>query len=117
MAKPIAVINGLDGTITLFPDRVQISRKGLWNALKFGFNAQREIPLTAITEIGFKNSNMFMFGEIDFISGTRAPIMPGKKKPANPSAVKFKKDKQQQFEKLKEKVFELMAQQNNQRRA
>jgi hypothetical protein len=117
MAKPIMTLEGLDGTVTLFPDRVQIARKGIWNAFKFGFNTQREIPLAAIHEVGFKNSNMFMFGEIDFISGTRAAVMPGKKKPVNPNAVKFKKDKQQQFVALKEKIFELMAQQNNQRRA
>ena len=111
MVKPIAHIQGLDGEVYVLPDRVLIMRKGIWNAFKFGLNAQREIPLSAITEIGFKNANVLIFGEIDFISGTRVTAMPGKKKPVNPNAVKFRKDKQKDFESMKEKIFELMAKQ------
>lgn len=118
MAKLIMKVQGNDGVVELMTDRVVISHPGFWNALKFGFNSAREIPLGAISEIGFKNSNMFMFGEIDFIMAgrTTAPVW-SRKKPVNPNAVKFRKDKQKEFEILKEKVFELMAQQNAQRKA
>lgn len=116
MGKMILTVTGLDGEVELRADRVVINRKGLWNAIKFGLNATREIPLSAISEIGFKNANALMFGEIDFIVGGRV-TMAGKKKGVNPTAVKFKKDKQKQFEMLKEKVFELMEQQSRQRQA
>jgi hypothetical protein len=118
MAKPLMIVVGMDGEVHLLPDRVVIMRKGLWNAVKFGFNAQRDIPLSAIHEIGFKNANVLMFGQIDFVSGSQNMMSyGGKKKKVNPNAVKFKRDKQKPFEMLKEKVFELMAKQQNQRKA
>jgi hypothetical protein len=118
MAKLVMKVQGVDGAVELLSDRVIITHPGIWNALKFGLNASREIPLGAIAEIGFKNANMLMWGEIDFIVGGGRPVQQmGKKKKASPTAVAFKKDKQRQFEMLKEKVFELMATQNAQRKA
>jgi len=114
MGKMIMRVEGLDGAVELLPDRVIIRHDGIWNAFKFGFNSAREIPLSAISEIGFKNANVIIMGEIDFIvsGGGSRQMQMGKKKATNPNAVKFRKSKQQEFAALKEKVFELMAQQN-----
>jgi len=118
MGKMIMRVEGLDGSVELLPDRVIIRHDGIWNAFKFGFNSAREIPLAAISEIGFKNSNLIMMGEIDFIvsGGGSRQMQIGKKKAANPNAVRFRKNKQQEFAVLKEKVFELMAQTSAQRK-
>ncbi len=116
MAKPIMRVEGLDGAVELLADRVIVTHPGIWNAFKFGFNASREIPLGAISEIGFRNAHMLMWGEIDFIVGGHSMPQMGKKKKASPTAVTFNKNKQKQFEILKEKVFELMAKQNAQRK-
>ena len=106
MAKTLLYIEGLNGQVELLPDRVVIHRKGLWNAFTYGFNTKREIPLGAITEVALKPAKLLIFGEIEFISGTR---FGGKKN--NPSAVNFRRDKNDAFETLKEKVFELLQQQ------
>ncbi|MDE3016406.1 MAG: hypothetical protein KGI29_05740 [Pseudomonadota bacterium] len=111
MAKGLMTVAGLDGQVELLSDRVVIHRQGLWNALKFGFNARREIPLSAITEVAFKPAGRFMFGEIEFVSSGRAVHH---KKTANPSAVKFKRDKNEMFEALKEKIFQIVHPQNPQ---
>ena len=59
MAKVLMRVNGLDGQVELMGDRVVIHRAGLWNAFKFGFNARREIPLSAITEVAFRPGGKF----------------------------------------------------------
>jgi hypothetical protein len=117
MSKMIMRLEGMDGVVELMSDRVVVLHPGLWNMIRFGTNSTRELPLGAISEIGFKNANVLVWGEIDFIVGTRPMPIPGQKKKVSPTSVRFKKDKQKQFEALKDKVFELMAQHSRQSRA
>ncbi len=115
MAKAIMTVVGMDGQIDLLPDRIVITRPGLWNAVKFGFNAQREIPISAISEVAFRKAGALTFGELEFVRSGRST---DEKKKNSQSAVKFKKNGNQQFSDLKEKVFEMMEQlsrQQNQR--
>ncbi len=107
MAKLIMRVEGLNGQVELLADRVVIHRKGLWNALTYGLNAKREIPLSAMSEVQFKEASRFNFGEIEFVGGGRAAQT---KKKINLNAVKFRRDKNQEFEMLKEKMFEIMEQ-------
>jgi hypothetical protein len=112
MAKVIIKIAGLDGQVELRDDRIIIHRKGLWNAMQFGLNAKREIPLGAISEVMFRDASTFRFGEIEFVRGGRSV---DEKKSARNSTVRFAKKDNTQFEALKEKIFELMSQLARQR--
>ena len=105
MAKTIMKVSGLDGQIELMNDRVVIHRKGALNALKFGFNAKREIPISAISEVVFKGATTFKFGEIEFVRSGRSS---DERKASKHSTVKFRKLQNAQFEEIKEKIFELM---------
>lgn len=109
MSKIIMSIIGNDGQIELMEDRVVIQRKGLWNIFKHGLNANKEIPLAAITNINFRNAGVLQFGEIDFSYGGRSQS--GGKE----NAVMFNKKQQPDFLALKEKMFELMQNQQRQR--
>lgn len=104
MAKVIMRVAGYDGQIALLPDRVVILREGLINALWYGFNSRREIPLGAISEIAFKPASSFKQGEIDFVRAGTTVI----KQHAN--RVRFPKKKNQEFEMFKEKVFQQLTQ-------
>ena len=105
MVKPIMYVEGMDGQVELLPDRVVVHRKGLWNAFKFGLTSRREIPLGAISEVGFKPPSMITFGEIEFVRSGRSS---GDRARTNPNAVKFPRKKQAEFERLKEKVFTML---------
>ena len=108
----LAYIEGMDGQVELRADRLKITRKGLFNILAYGFNAQREIPLGAITEVVFKEPGLLNPGYIEFVVAGRSTVETGR---INHNAVKFQKQKQAQFEALKEKVFALVEQANRQK--
>ena len=107
MAKTIMKAVGIDGIVELMTDRVVIHRPGIWNLFKYGPNSKREIPLGAISEVGYKAPGMLLFGEIDFVRSGRS--MDEKTKRTS-SAVKFNRKHHEQFETLKEKVFEFLEQ-------
>jgi len=98
---------GIDGQVDLLPDRVVIHRDGLLNAIKYGFNSTREIPLGAISEVMFRASGKFIFGSIEFVRSGRSVDEKNKSKH---STVKFNAKQSETFEALKEKTFELMDQ-------
>ncbi len=110
MAKLILHVEGVDGHIDLMNDRVVVKRPGVFNMFKYGINSTREIPLSAISEVVFRNANALRQGEIEFVrSGNSTDQRSGKKKADG--MVRFKKKSQAEFQDLKEKAFELMAQQ------
>lgn len=104
MAKTVMRVKGLDGEVELLTDRVIIHRKGLWNALKYGLSARKEIPLAAVTQINFRDATPLTFGDIDFAYAGRSQI------DQKQNTVKFGKRKQMEFLRLKEKIFEMMSQ-------
>ena len=106
MSKAIMRVEGVDGQLELLPDRVVIRRDGLWNAVRFGFNAAREIPLGAISEITFRGAG-FQFGKIEFVRSGRST---DEKMSSKHSAVRFAKKQNAEFEAFKEKVFQLINQ-------
>lgn len=105
MSKTLMYVEGMDGQVELLSDRVIIHRKGLWNALKFGLNSRREIPLHAISEIGFKPASTIIFGEIEFVRSGRSG---DERSIKNNNVVKFPKKKQEAFERLKERIFKIL---------
>lgn len=107
MAKILMRVEGMDGQVELLNDRVVIHRSGIWNMFKYGFNARREIPLAAISEVAFKNAGPLFFGEIEFVRSGRSADEKSKR---DYSKVKFSRRKNQEFEVLKERVFQLVDQ-------
>ena len=112
MAKTLMRVEGMDGQVELMSDRIVIHRPGIWNIFKYGFNARREIPLAAISEVAFKPAGVF-FGEIEFIRSGRSSDEKNKR---DYSKVKFGKKKNREFNVLKEKTFALIEQYAQQRR-
>lgn len=102
VAKSIMKVIGSDGQIELMSDRVVITRAGLWNVFKYGFNTKKEIPLSAITTVNFRDANALRFGEIDFSYAGRSQF------DAKQNMVIFSRKHQEEFIALKEAIFELM---------
>ena len=111
MAKRIMSVEGLDGQVELRTDRVVIYRRGLLNALKYGLNAQREIPLAAVSEVVFHPATALRFGTIEFVRSGRSS---DEKKSSN-STVKFGRKNAEAFHAMKEKTFELIEKIHQQR--
>ncbi len=107
MTKRIIYVEGVDGQVELMSDRVVIHRKGLFCALRFGFGSKREIPLGAIAEVNFRDSNLLVMGKIEFIRAGRSQE---EKITKDYSSVKFRMRDQQKFERLKETVFQMVDQ-------
>ena len=105
MAKRIMFVEGFDGQVELMTDRVIIHRPGVWNMFKYGFNAKREIPIMAISEVVVRQPLLLGMGSIEFVRSGRSQSEHTK---LNYSLVKFKRPKQPEFEMLKEKIFILM---------
>ncbi len=105
MAKLIMRAVGMNGQIELMDDRVVIHRKGILNMFKYGINTRKEIPLSAISTINFRDANIFKFGEIGFAYAGRSQV------DNREDNVAFARKKQQEFHMLKEKMFALMQQQ------
>jgi len=101
-SKSIMKVVGSDGQIELMSDRVVITRAGIWNIFKYGLNTKKEIPLSAITTVNFRDANALRFGEIDFSYAGRSQF------DAKQNMVIFNRKQQQEFLKLKEAIFELM---------
>ena len=109
MGKILMRAKGIDGQVDLLSDRIVITRQGFLNAIKYGFNSTREIPLGAISEIMFRAAGRLMFGSIEFVRGGRSVDEKNKSKH---STVKFNFIHNKEFEDIKEKTFELMEQYN-----
>ena len=95
MSQALAHVTGSDGIIDVMADRVVIRKTGLMNM----GGAQREIPLSAITEVVFKPATMMQGGQIEFMRAG------GK---SGDCVVKFQKKQQDEFARLKEYIFQLM---------
>lgn len=67
MSSKILFFKGLNGQITLYDDRVVISRKGLLSKSVGLFKGEKEINLNAINGIQLKSGNLWANGYIQFI--------------------------------------------------
>ena len=103
MAEVILKVEGTDGQLELMADRVIIKRAGLWSKFAHGFGGDKEIPISSITTVEFKNATVLGQGEINFAySGMRLGDKPDQNK------VKFNKKEKEKFIAFKEKVFEMI---------
>lgn len=102
MTKTIMYASGADGQVELMTDRVIIHRRGIWNIMRSGTGARREIPLSAISSLNFRDAMVFRFGEISFVYAGRSQV------DNRDDTVSFPRKRQKEFLALKEKIFELM---------
>lgn len=58
-------LDGLNGQLTVYEDKVVIERKGFWGFATQGLAGSKTIPMTAIQSIQFKSSG-FLSGYIQF---------------------------------------------------
>ena len=109
MAKILKKAQGMDGVLLLLDDRVVIDRPGIVNFFKYGKNAKREIPISAVSEVVFTPCSMFSIGQIEIVrSGSSNDEKRAQK---NVNTMKFSKKNQRSFEVIKEKIFEMINQQ------
>lgn len=111
MAKIIMKAQGMYGTLVLMTDRLIIQRPGIFNFIRYGKNATREIPLGAISEVIYTAPTWVTVGEIEIVRAGNSRDERNEK--INANALKFARRKAKDFAAIKEKLFELM----NQRRA
>lgn len=99
---------GVGGQLTLYEDRVVISRKGGLAKLSHGLKGEKEILITSITTIQLKNPGAFTNGYIQFgILGGNESLGGIIEATKDENSVVFTKKHQDDFLFIKEKVFEL----------
>jgi hypothetical protein len=105
MGKTLMEVKGTDGQVELMTDRVIIHRRGFLNMFKYGLNTRREIPISSISSVNFRDATLFKMGEIDFDFAGRS------QQNRKQNTVVFQKRHHAEFLALKEKIFEMMIQQ------
>jgi len=106
MAKLLLRATGIYGAILLMDDRVVIARPGFINFIRYGKNAKREIPISAISEVIFTAPTWFTVGEIEFVRAGNSRDDRNEK--YNGNVMKFPRKRSAEFEALKEKMFEMI---------
>lgn len=66
MSKFLFQANGVGGQLSVYDDKVVISRKGLLGTLTHGLKGDKEIRISQISSIQFKKANMLVNGYIQF---------------------------------------------------
>ncbi len=109
----ICSASGRNGQVHLFEDRVLITRQGFVSAITFGFRGDKEILISEITSIGWKEPG-FTTGYIHFeYVGGQAPVRTGvfadDSIVNNENAVIFTPEHQPDFEQLRKLLEEKRA--------
>ncbi len=104
MAKLLMKAQGMNGMLLLLTDRVVIKRPGILNFIRYGKNATREIPLTAISEVIFTSPTWVTVGEIEIVRAGNSRDDRAEK--INANSLKFARRKVKEFEAIKERIFE-----------
>lgn len=108
MAKLIMKAQGMNGALLLMSDRLIIQRPGIFNFIRYGKNATREIPLAAISEVIFTAPTWVTVGEIEIVRAGNSRDDRAEKLNAN--VLKFARRRAKDFSLIKEKLFEMMNQ-------
>ena len=104
---------GRNGQVHLFEDRVLITRQGVWSTITYGFRGDKEILISEITSIGWKEPG-WTTGYIHFeYVGGQAPVRTGvfadDSIANNENAVLFTQDHQKDFEQFRKLLEEKRA--------
>ena len=105
MAEATMIAKGINGQIELLGNKIRISRKGALSFLTQGMKGQKEILISQISSIQFKNAGAFSNGYIQFafMGGQEAKggIFQATR---DENSVMFKKNQQASFLHLKEAI-------------
>src|SRR5712691_6899148 len=66
MEEPVAIAEGTNGVVILFNDRIRIGRKGMGTFFTHGLKGDKEIQLSSISSIQFKQAGSMSVGYIQF---------------------------------------------------
>lgn len=66
MENPIFTLKGKTGVLTVFNNRIVITRKGFLNFLAHGMSGEKGIPLSAIQSVQLKKGSFVANGYIQF---------------------------------------------------
>ena len=110
LSSTICNARGKNGQVHLFEDRVLITRQGFVSAIFYGFRGEKEILISEITSIGWKEPGL-MPGYIHFeYVGGQAPVRTGlfadDSIGDNENAVLFTEDHQIDFEEFRKLLEE-----------
>ena len=106
----IMSVTGADGNVTLYDDRLEISRKGLSMIYKMqhGFKSDKEIPYESITSIQLRKPSSVTRGYVQFGQSGFSETDDGLLDAAGgENTILFNKGSLREFEELQEKVREL----------
>lgn len=107
--RAIKQVSGIDGQLTLFEDRIVISREGIQAKINHGLKGDKEIFLTSITSVQFKKAGIITNGYIQFgVLGGRESRGGLMRAASDEITVTFTKYEQTDFQGVKEKVNELI---------
>lgn len=99
------VYAGVNGQITLYHSRVEITRKGFKAFLCHGFDGTKAIFLRQLTALQFKEAGNMTNGYIQFIfpgsEESKGGLLDATK---DENSVMFNKEQQAQFEELKRQI-------------
>ena len=98
---------GTNGIVSLFPDRVRIRRKGIGSFLTQGLKGEKDIQLSNISSVQFKDAGLLTAGYIQFAfmggSESKGGLFSAV---SDENSVMFRKPQQSAFDALREAVQE-----------
>ena len=59
-------LNGCDGQLIVYEDRITITRKGLGAMMYHGFSGEKSIPISSLTSVQYHSANFVAAGYIQF---------------------------------------------------
>lgn len=109
MSKPELNIKGVNGQIELYGNKICIRRKGMLSFLTQGLKGDKNIMISTISSIQFKNAGMMTNGYIQFafMGGKEAKggLFQGSQ---DENTVMFNKKQQPGFEQIRDKVEKMI---------
>lgn len=107
MQKVIISVSGFNGQITLFENRIDITRKGFRAFMSHGFDGTKSIFLSKLSGIQFKEAGAMTRGYIQFIFSGSAESKDGLFDAAkDENTVMFDKKDEADFIKIRDFIFE-----------
>ena len=97
---------GLNGQVTLMEDRIRIERKGGWAFVTYGLRGTKEILISEMSSVEYRNAGSVVSGYILFLyrggRDVKSSIFSDDSITNNENAVMFVKDSQAAFDTLRE---------------
>lgn len=100
-------VKGINGQLTIYENRIEITRKGFLSFVSHGFDGTKAIFLSKITAIQYKEAGAVTNGFIQFVfSGSDESKKGLFDATKDENTIMFNKEQQIEFEKIKNSLFE-----------